>query len=119
MELVSTLIRPTGRLVGLFEPVHGSAPRLAGKGLANPTGAYLALAAAFEWFPGTKILAPLIRAALSDVLSSGTCTYDLARAPEEAVSTKTFSTAVNRAALARLEDGGPRARRRQPASGLP
>jgi isocitrate/isopropylmalate dehydrogenase len=96
--------RPTERLVGLFEPVHGSAPRLAGKGLANPTGAYLALAAAFEWFPETAFLAPAIRGALGDVMSSGIFTYDMAPAPEEAVSTETFADAVNRAARARLEE---------------
>jgi isocitrate/isopropylmalate dehydrogenase len=100
--------RPTGRLVGLFEPVHGSAPRLAGKGLANPTGAYLALAAAFEWFAETAFLAPAIRAALGEVMSSGTCTYDMAPSPEEAVSTGTFASAVNKAALTRLAEGSSR-----------
>jgi isocitrate/isopropylmalate dehydrogenase len=93
----------------LFEPVHGSAPRLAGKGLANPTGAYLALAAAFEWFAETAFLAPAIRAALGEVMSAGTCTYDMAPSPEEAVSTEAFSTAVNRAALLCLEQRGPSA----------
>jgi isocitrate/isopropylmalate dehydrogenase len=98
--------RPSGRLVGLFEPVHGSAPRLAGKGLANPTGAYLALAAAFEWFPGTAFLSPAIRAALGEVMASGTCTYDMAASPGAAVSTESFASAVNEAALTRLGEGG-------------
>jgi len=37
-------------------------------------------------------------------MSSGTATYDMASAPEEAVSTGTFAGAVNRAAQARLEE---------------
>lgn len=93
----------SGRMAGLFEPVHGSAPRLFGKGRANPTGAYLALAAALAWFPETAALAEQIRDALGAVIADGLRTYDLADSPDLAVSSARFAGTVNEAVLARTE----------------
>ncbi len=84
-----------GRCVGLFEPSHGSAPRHAGAGRVNPSGAYLALVSMLEWFPETFDLAPAVSAALSDVLRTGPWTYDLAPLGSEAVGTESFAAAVN------------------------
>ena len=93
-----------GRCVGLFEPVHGSAPRHFGKGRVNPSGAYLALAALFEWFPETAELGPPITAALSDALQAGPLTYDLTPAGGQPVGTEAFAAAVNTRALPRLKE---------------
>ena len=93
-----------GRCVGLFEPVHGSAPRHFGQGRVNPSGAYLALAALLEWFPETAELGPPITAALSDALQAGPLTYDLTPAGGQPVGTEAFAAAVNTRALPRLKE---------------
>ena len=84
-----------GRSVGLFEPIHGSAPRLVGNNTANPTGAYLALIAALEWFPDTVDLARTLRRALVDALSGEPKTKDIATEGEPFVATKPFAERVN------------------------
>ena len=93
-----------GRCVGLFEPVHGSAPRHTGKGRVNPAGAYLALSALLEWFAETAELGPPITAALAEALQAGPLTYDLAPAGAEPASTESFAAAVNARALPRLKE---------------
>jgi 3-isopropylmalate dehydrogenase len=55
--------------VSLFEPVHGSAPNIAGKGIANPMGAILAAGMMFEYFGWTaeaKAIENAVRAALRE-----------------------------------------------------
>lgn len=84
-----------GRCVGLFEPVHGSAPRRAGQDKANPAGAYLALAALLEWFAETASYGPLVRQALGDALAQGPLTYDLAGPGQAVASTREFAADVN------------------------
>ena len=84
-----------GRCVGLFEPVHGSAPRRAGQGRANPAGAYLALAALLEWFPETAPHGLRVRHALDEALAHGPRTYDLAGPGERTASTAEFAAGVN------------------------
>ncbi len=93
-----------GRCVGLFEPVHGSAPRHTGKGKVNPSGAYLALAALLEWFEETAELGPPVTEALSETLQAGPLTYDLAPAGTQPASTESFAAAVNARALPRLKE---------------
>jgi isocitrate/isopropylmalate dehydrogenase len=83
-----------GRCVGLFEPVHGSAPRHAGARRANPTGAFLATASLLKWFDDTAAYGATVRAALDDVLRAGPLTYDLAGKGESVASTDDFSAAV-------------------------
>jgi len=93
-----------GRCVGLFEPVHGSAPSHAGKGRVNPTGAYLALVALLEWFPETAALAPSVTAGLGQTLGQGPWTYDLTPPGTEPASTDTFANAVNAIAITLLDE---------------
>ena len=93
-----------GRCVGLFEPVHGSAPRHFGKGRVNPAGAYLALAALLAWFPETAELGAAVTAALSEALQAGPLTYDLAPVGTEPASTESFAAAVNARVLPRLKE---------------
>lgn len=62
---------------GLYEPIHGSAPDIAGKGIANPCAAILSLAMALRYQLGRPDLADLVDAAVSDVLEAGYRTADL------------------------------------------
>src|ERR671919_712362 len=75
-EISSDNLNPEGTYPSLFEPIHGSAPDIAGQGAANPSGAIWAGAMMLDHagFPdaGTRILS-----ALEETLASGTKTSDL------------------------------------------
>ncbi len=62
---------------GLFEPIHGSAPDLAGKKLANPCGTILSVAELLRWSFGLETEARAIESAVESVLSRGLRTGDL------------------------------------------
>jgi 3-isopropylmalate dehydrogenase len=64
----------TGR--GLFEPVHGSAPNIAGKGLVNPLGAILTAGMMVEHL-GDGDAAKRIESAVIGAIRSGECTRDV------------------------------------------
>jgi 3-isopropylmalate dehydrogenase len=68
-----------GGKVNLYEPVHGSAPDIAGKGLANPLGAILTGALILRHSAGLETEAHAIETAVRKVLESGFRTSDLAR----------------------------------------
>ena len=69
--------RPSGAWVGLYEPVHGSAPDIAGQNKANPLGAIGSVAAMLEYSFGLKEEAAAVDAAIEAVLDSGHVTADL------------------------------------------
>ena len=69
--------RPSGAWVGLYEPVHGSAPDIAGQNKANPVGAIGSVAAMLEYSFGLKEEASAVDAAIEAVLASGRVTADL------------------------------------------
>ncbi len=92
---VNPHVSKNGCCVGLFEPVHGTAPDIAGKGIANPTGGYLALAAAFEWFPPTAEFANLLRKALTQALEDGPVPRDIAARGATVATTAEFAQHVN------------------------
>ncbi len=62
---------------GLYEPVHGSAPDIAGQGLANPCAAILSLEMALRWSLGRADLADRLFAAVGKALENGARTKDL------------------------------------------
>ena len=68
-----------GGKVNLYEPVHGSAPDIAGKGLANPLGAILTGALILRHSGGLEAEAAAIEASVRKVLEQGCRTPDLAR----------------------------------------
>jgi 3-isopropylmalate dehydrogenase len=68
-----------GGAVNLYEPVHGSAPDIAGKGLANPLGAILTGALVLRHSAGLEAEAVVIETAVRKVLEAGFRTTDLAR----------------------------------------
>jgi 3-isopropylmalate dehydrogenase len=74
--LPSAAIGDAGR-PGLYEPIHGSAPDIAGAGVANPLAAILSLAMAFRWSLGEVALAGRIEAAVERALDGGARTADL------------------------------------------
>ncbi len=72
----SANLNPERTAPSLFEPVHGSAPDIAGRGIANPTGAILSGAMMLEWLGETDTAAS-IRAAVERALASGPVTPDV------------------------------------------
>ncbi|MGF1502014.1 MAG: 3-isopropylmalate dehydrogenase [Paracoccaceae bacterium] len=92
----------TGRPKALYEPVHGSAPDIAGQGKANPTACLLSFAMALRYSFDLGAEADLLERAVDDVLAEGTRTGDLmqleGRTP---VSTGEMGDAVVRALAAR------------------
>jgi len=72
----SANLNPERTFPSLFEPVHGSAPDIAGKGIANPTGAILSGAMMLEWLGETRAAA-VIRAAVERALAAGASTPDI------------------------------------------
>jgi len=62
---------------GLYEPIHGSAPDIAGKGIANPLGAILSAAMALRHSLGLEAEARIVEQAASDALSAGCRSADL------------------------------------------
>jgi tartrate dehydrogenase/decarboxylase / D-malate dehydrogenase len=72
----SANLNPEGTYPSLFEPIHGSAPDIAGQGLANPSGAIWAGAMMLD-HAGFPEASARILAALEETLASGTKTSDL------------------------------------------
>ena len=62
---------------GLYEPVHGSAPDIAGKGISNPLATILSAAMMLRYSLGETGLADRLEAAIGAVLEQGICTADL------------------------------------------
>jgi len=62
---------------GMYEPIHGSAPDIAGKGLANPLGMLASVAMMFDYSLGRKDIAACIDQAISACITEGACTADL------------------------------------------
>ncbi len=72
----SANLNPERKYPSMFEPVHGSAPDIAGKGIANPAAAILSAAFTLEWL-GVKVAAERIRAAVQQALQEKRTTPDL------------------------------------------
>lgn len=84
---------PTGAWRGLFEPVHGSAPDIAGQGKANPLAAIGSVAAMLHYSFGLAEEADAVNGAIRQVLDSGRVTADL-RPPGPPASTGEVGEAV-------------------------
>lgn len=78
---------------GLYEPVHGSAPDIAGKGLANPLATILSVAMMLRYSLQQSNLAGQIETAVGNVLDQGLRTADIAGAAQS-VSTSEMGDAV-------------------------
>jgi len=86
-----------GGAVGVYEPVHGSAPDIAGKGIANPLGAILSGALLLRQSFALECEAKCIENAVSNTLNQGSRTTDIARAGQTPVSTSEMGHKVAQA----------------------
>ena len=83
-----------GGKVGLYEPIHGSAPDIAGKGIANPLGAILSSAMLLRHSFKLENEAASIETAVREILAEGHRTRDLARHDEVSISTSEMGELV-------------------------
>jgi 3-isopropylmalate dehydrogenase len=79
---------------GLYEPVHGSAPDIAGQGKANPIGQLLSAAMLLRYSLGLEAEAAALEAAVDNVLADGARTADITSRGGSYVSTTEFAQAV-------------------------
>jgi 3-isopropylmalate dehydrogenase len=86
----------SGRRHALYEPVHGSAPDIAGKGIANPCAQILSFAMLLRWSFGMEEDARLVEAAVEKVLGGGLRTADIMQAGMARVGTTVMGEAVVR-----------------------
>jgi 3-isopropylmalate dehydrogenase len=85
-----------GGKVGLYEPVHGTAPDIAGKGVANPIAAILSAAMLLRYSLNRAADADRVEAAVLKVLEAGHRTADIRAAGEPAVGTQQMGDLVTR-----------------------
>jgi 3-isopropylmalate dehydrogenase len=90
--------------LGLYEPIHGTAPDIAGKGLANPLAAILSSAMMLRYSLDLVREAEAIERAVDQVLEDGLRTADIAQAGARAVSTQVMADAVIDAVRRELSD---------------
>src|SRR3954465_12724065 len=83
-----------GRRKALYEPVHGSAPDIAGKGIANPLGSILSVAMMLRMTMGRAEDADLLEQAVDRALAGGARTADIAEPGAKKLSTQQMGDAV-------------------------
>lgn len=81
-------------IFGLYEPIHGAAPDIAGKGKANPIAAILTAALMLRYSCGLQREAEAIEAAVQRVIEAGYRTEDLREAGKEVVDTQAMGTLI-------------------------
>jgi len=79
---------------GLYEPIHGSAPDIAGKGSANPVGTVNSLALMLRYSLGWVEAAQVVEMAVDRALSNGCRTIDLAGEGERSLNTVQMTAAI-------------------------
>jgi 3-isopropylmalate dehydrogenase len=84
----------SGRRKALYEPVHGSAPDIAGKGVANPLAAITSFAMALRYSFDLDEDADLLEHAVTAALTAGHRTGDIASAGEKTIGTRAMGDAV-------------------------
>ncbi len=80
--------------MGLYEPIHGSAPDIAGQGKANPTGTILSAAMLLRYSLGLEAEAKAVEAAVEKTLDSGARTADIAPRGGSYISTDEYAEQV-------------------------
>jgi 3-isopropylmalate dehydrogenase len=81
---------------GLFEPVHGSAPDIAGRDLANPIGAIASAALLLRYGLGLPEPAEMVEAAIDAAIAAGVRTQDIAAPGDRRVGTREVGEAIAR-----------------------
>jgi len=88
--------------LGLYEPIHGSAPDIAGQGIANPIGAILSAALLLRYSLEMEREALAVEQAVEQVLTEGYRTADIAEPGAETISTSTMGDLIARRVKAAL-----------------
>jgi len=83
-----------GKARGLYEPIHGSAPDIAGQGIANPIGTILSAAMLLRHSLGLEMQAQQIEGAVSEALSNGYRTGDIAQPGEHRLDTRQITGVI-------------------------
>jgi 3-isopropylmalate dehydrogenase len=91
-----------GDKLALYEPIHGSAPDIAGQNKANPLAAIMTTAMLLEHTAKRPELALAINRAVEDVLNAGSRTGDIAKPGETVIGTRQMGEAVLKAVERRL-----------------
>ncbi|APT56987.1 3-isopropylmalate dehydrogenase [Roseomonas gilardii] len=86
----------SGRRHALYEPIHGSAPDIAGKGIANPCAQMLSFAMLLRWSFGMEEDAALIEQSINNVLTGGLRTADIMSPGTARVGTSVMGDAILR-----------------------
>jgi len=86
------------RIFGLYEPIHGSAPRRAGLNMANPIAVILSVAMMLRYSLGLTKEAQAIEVAVEEVLNEGYRTYDIMSEGKTKVGTKEMGDLIARKA---------------------
>ena len=79
---------------GMYEPIHGSAPDIAGKGIANPIATILSCAMMLRYSFSLKDEADAIETAVENVLNAGHRTADIAAKGEKVLSTSEMGALI-------------------------
>jgi len=94
---------------GLYEPIHGSAPDIAGKGIANPLGIVLSAAMLLRHSLGLEAEAAAVEEAVEAVLEAGYRTLDIARPGTRRVGTAEMGDLVTLSVIdACADEVGPK-----------
>ncbi len=80
--------------VGLYEPIHGSAPDIAGQGIANPLATILSTAMMLRSSFGLEDEAVAVETAVNKVLAAGHRTADIAKSDEKITNTQEMGDLV-------------------------
>ena len=80
--------------LGLYEPIHGTAPDIAGQGIANPIGAILSSALLLRYSLGLDAEAAAVEAAVDAALARGCRTADIAERDSEITSTSVMGDVI-------------------------
>jgi 3-isopropylmalate dehydrogenase len=86
--------RQPGTRLGLYEPIHGSAPDIAGRGIANPVGTILSVALLLRHSLGLDAEARAVEAAVAATLADGYVTGDVAPPGAQSYSTARVGEAI-------------------------
>ena len=83
-----------GKMRAMYEPIHGSAPDIAGKNIANPIASILSLSMALRYSLDLDVEADLLDSAVQQVLDDGFRTKDIMSAGKKEVSTSVMGDAI-------------------------
>jgi 3-isopropylmalate dehydrogenase len=87
-------VKPDGKRAALYEPIHGSAPDIAGKGIANPLAMLLSIAMMFRYSFDMGMEADMLERAVENVLGKGLRTADILSENCQKLSTSAMGDAL-------------------------